>query len=729
MKRTSYYPIIFLVLAVVLSMGSSAVQQSQSADVLLGEALHQEEVEGDLEAAIATYKKLLAAFPDNRPLAAQAQFRIGMCYESLGRKEAQKAYEAVLSKYTDQPEFASRARDRLAVLRAPAAAHPKDSRLTIRSVPHMDMYGDPSPDGRYLAYIDWETANVAVYEIATDTTRALTKTGSWGEVERYPENLIWSPDSRQVSYTWNMWDPGEEGSSELRVVSLDKGTPPRTVFKDERYLWPWDWSPDGSHILCGLQVGGPVMDRALINVATGAVETLELPSGSLGGGYRFTPSGDSILYSRPSDGKWNPDDIYLYDLESGESTTIVEHPADDMVVGILPGTDWLLFTSNRRGSLDLWGVRLQEGKAEGQPLLIKQGLRRFWPLNFTNDGSLYYAVSTVTDDIFLADFDPGTQKVLGEPSRLSSRWEGTTMDASFSPDGKRIAYVAYRGIRSRTHVADSLVVQSLQDKNAPPLVVDFSEFHLYHVSVPCWAGDGQSIVLTGRRRGEEGNVRGLFRVDLSSLSKTNIKWAAEGYGLGWSECARTTDSVYFAFGGPQSPNSVMRIGLDGRDEKQVFRAPEGQRIKHIALSPDEKTLSIIIAPSLSGPSQCVLLLQPLDGGPARRIHEFIQYTGGFVGHTWAPDGKFIYYMVKDKQDEHSWSVQRISAASGGPAETVYRRNHSSFGIAFHPNGRRFAFTGRVGSSNTSEAWIMENLIEELKRKTKTEAEKSDALTK
>jgi hypothetical protein len=36
-------------------------------------------------------------------------------------------------------------------------------------------------------------------------------------------------------------------------------------------------------------------------------------------------------------------------------------------------------------------------------------------------------------------------------------------------------------------------------------------------------------------------------------------------------------------------------------------------------------------------------------------------------------------------------------------------------MAFHPGGRMFAFTGRVGSSNTSEAWVMENLKEELKK--------------
>jgi tetratricopeptide (TPR) repeat protein len=179
MKRSILLTVLFLGLTLTLPTRGSAVQEAQSADVLLGTALHQEEVEGDLEAAIGTYQKLLAAFPDNRPLAAQAQFRIGMCYEKLGRREAQKAYEEVLSKYTDQPEFAAAARERLAVLNAPAAAPPRDSRLTIRNVPYMDMSGNPSPDGKYLAYVDWETANVGVYEIATDTTRALTDTGSW----------------------------------------------------------------------------------------------------------------------------------------------------------------------------------------------------------------------------------------------------------------------------------------------------------------------------------------------------------------------------------------------------------------------------------------------------------------------------------------------------------------------------------------------------------------------
>ena len=715
MKKSIFLPVIALALAVVLPPPDTAAQKSQSADVLLGAALHQEEVEGNLEAAVETYKKLLAEFPGNRPLAAQAQFRIGMCYEKLGRREAAKAYEEVLSKYTDQTEFASKARDRLAVLKASASTPPKDSRLTIRRVPYIDMYGNPSPDGKYLGYVDWDSGNVAVHDLARGTQRLLSRDGSWGEVERYPENLIWSPDSRRIAYTWNMGGLEEEYRSELRVVSLDKDSPPKTVISDEKYIWPQVWAPDGSRILCVLQEGGPDLGLALVSVGTGTVERLDFFSGSLGSKYCFTPGGNSILYSHPSDGKWDPDDIYLVDIESGETKTIVEHPAEDLVVGILPGTDWLLFASNRRGSFDLWGVRFYEGEADGQPLLIKQGLGRFIPLSFTNDGSLYYATRTVTDDVFLADFNPETQKILGEPRRLSSRWEGTTMDASFSPDGKSLAYVARRGPSRSAHGADSLVVQSLEDANAYPVVVDFNEFHLTSVNDPCWAADGQSLVLGGRRRGEKGYARGLFRVDLPSLRKTNIYWAPAGYGVGWPEYARTTDSVYFPFGGEQQPYTVIRIGMDGQGEKEVFRAPEGQRIKEIALSPDEKTLSIIISPSLRSSSRCVLLLLPLEGGPVRQIHEFMQYTGGSVGHAWTPDGKSIFYTVKDKNDEWSWSVQRVSVAGGGPSETVYRSNNPSFGMAFHLNGRMFAFTGRVGSSNASEVWVMENLREEIEK--------------
>ena len=78
MKKFIFFLASVFVAALVLTLAYSTTQGGQSGDVLFGNALHQEEVEGDYEAAIKTYEKLLAEYPDNRPLAAKAQFRIGV---------------------------------------------------------------------------------------------------------------------------------------------------------------------------------------------------------------------------------------------------------------------------------------------------------------------------------------------------------------------------------------------------------------------------------------------------------------------------------------------------------------------------------------------------------------------------------------------------------------------------------------------------------------------------
>src|SRR5215471_19194042 len=97
MKRTL---IASLVLAGVLTMTvvaqKPATSTSNAADALLGAAIHQEEAEGNLDAAIASYKKFLSQYSDNRPLAAKAQYHLGLAYEKLGNAEARKAYEQVI---------------------------------------------------------------------------------------------------------------------------------------------------------------------------------------------------------------------------------------------------------------------------------------------------------------------------------------------------------------------------------------------------------------------------------------------------------------------------------------------------------------------------------------------------------------------------------------------------------------------------------------------------------
>jgi tetratricopeptide (TPR) repeat protein len=155
---------------VLVLVGVASGYAQQTAEELYQAALYQEEVQGNLESAIDIYGQILEDFPDNRAVAAKALMHIGLCHEKLGSREAQSAYERLVRDYGDQTEVADRARARLADLqglaRAEAPAQPAAaSGIVVRELWagetgfEADASGGPSPDGRYLAYIDWkETA-------------------------------------------------------------------------------------------------------------------------------------------------------------------------------------------------------------------------------------------------------------------------------------------------------------------------------------------------------------------------------------------------------------------------------------------------------------------------------------------------------------------------------------------------------------------------------------------
>lgn len=85
---------------VVLGLLSGSIQQS--AEQLYQSGIYKEEVEGELEKAIAVYEQILADFPGDKEVAAKAFYHMGLCYEKLGKQEAQKAYQRLIDEYPGQ---------------------------------------------------------------------------------------------------------------------------------------------------------------------------------------------------------------------------------------------------------------------------------------------------------------------------------------------------------------------------------------------------------------------------------------------------------------------------------------------------------------------------------------------------------------------------------------------------------------------------------------------------
>src|SRR5579872_2560714 len=216
MKRTS-----LLVIATVMTAILAA--QTKTPEAALGAALHQEEVQGDLNGAIASYQKLLASRGLSHKVAAEALYHLGLCYQKLGVTKSRQAFERLVSEYGDTP-WASRVK--IADLRG--AQPGRQTTTLVWSGENADNEGSISPDGRYISYPDWHTGNLAVHDFVTGTDRAITTAATWKRGESaFAEESAISRDGKQIAYCWY---EHRANRFDLRVANLSGEANPRKIF-------------------------------------------------------------------------------------------------------------------------------------------------------------------------------------------------------------------------------------------------------------------------------------------------------------------------------------------------------------------------------------------------------------------------------------------------------------------------------------------------------------------
>ena len=254
-----------------------------------------------------------------------------------------------LDSYPEQAEAVTMTDERLSlILGTEAAVGEEDKEFNIRRVwagPDVDYNGKPSPDGRYLSYVNWEAGDsgnndLAIYELATGKRRSLTDNASWYEPDEYQFALysVWSPDGKQIAYQW--WS----NLIELCVIGLD-GSKPRTLYSSEENEWarPYDWTPDGKQILACVTEKDGKNKILLVSIADGTVRVLKTLDKYYGPkdsswytpeGMSFSPDGRYIVYDYPQ----NEDsrDISLMSADGSREIPLVEYPANDFVLGWAP---------------------------------------------------------------------------------------------------------------------------------------------------------------------------------------------------------------------------------------------------------------------------------------------------------------------------------------------------------------------------------------------------------
>jgi Tol biopolymer transport system component len=673
-----------VVVLVFMFIGVSSGSAQQTAEQLYQSGLYKEEIEGMLDAAIKIYETIINQYPGNRLVAAKTQFHIGLCYEKLGNTEARKAYERVVSIYSDQTDIASEARIRLAVLTG-AAGSSGSSTMSVRRVWAGDVTGKVSSDGRFLSFTNWETGDVAIHDLTTGQNQRITDNH---DPYRDIEPSVPSPDSKSIAYACDI-----NGSFDLYVVGID-GSKPRvlnTTGNGVLHHIPVAWSPDSRQLLAEFVKTDGSRDMMLVAVADGSAKLLKSTGKDLSPGGEFSPDGRYIAWS-------TKEGISLFDLRMGTESMLIQDLSNHSVLGWAPDGKYIMFSSDRSGSSDAWLIEMTGGKTQGIPIFVRKDWGSF-PMGFTRSGAFYYGVNNNAWDIKIAKLNPAGGDFV---SPVQSAFQhGNIRGANWSPDGHFLAGIG-GSEPNQTVIIRSMDAGEERELGTGGWIIGMGSL--------CWIPDGKAVVVPASEAGKGDN---LIRIDVQTGQVTPLM-PLPALG-GWPRFGFSRDGkiIYYNRPDPSNPGGSQLVAhdLQSGQEKIVTEDPG---IYMGNMSPDGKQR--LIAKAVEEGKSQVLLIMPASGGEAR---ELVKVDGGkevpFWGNaTWTPDSRYIVFLKGVKGEEQiaykdtQWQLWRVAAEGGEPQPLGLKITGQLVGpLQMHPDGRHVI----IGDIKVNlEVWVMENFL-------------------
>jgi Tol biopolymer transport system component len=360
--------------------------------------------------------------------------------------------------------------------------------------------------------------------------------------------------------------------------------------------------------------------------------------------------------------------------------------------------------------MDLWAIGVADGKPQGAPELVKPAIGRFTRLmGFTRKGSLYYAIEGGTQDVYVAELDPATGKVLAQAAPVANRFAGTNMGPSWSPDGQYLAYHSYRGpLEFDEPGALTIVIKTLKTGEERDLSVKITS------SPVRWFPDGKSF-LVRTWKGNTDRPPGFYRINAESGEVSLIK-RVTGASLR-PELSPDGKAIFYVQGENGKPERIMVHQMETGEEKELFRSVSPQSVgRNLCPSPDGRQLAFVLRDSAT--SSAAIKIMPAGGGEPRELVGGQRYRDIELG-SWSPDGRYLVMVTGGAGGQPS-QLWRVSAEGGEPQKldvNMQRQwyNRTEGGPwphfpAVHPDGRRIVFAMGNRRGREPELWVMENLL-------------------
>jgi Tol biopolymer transport system component len=610
---------------------------AQSAHELFQQALSKERAEGNLPEAIKLYQRVVDTASIDHALAAKALLQLGRCYEQLGNTEARTAYERLIARYPDQTELVAQAKSRLASLvRPPPASTP--GAITVRPLPDVGAMTLAVSRDATKAII-WDLSkgqNLALHDFSNKQRRLLTDLDWSMGLINFP---VWSPDERRVAYQQNNYQRGKDVTSELRVTTLDGRS--SVAYRVDLYggVQPVGWTPDGTSLIVVIARPDRTWTVGTLPAAGGQFTPLRSFGWSYDAGDgspRVSPDGRFVAYL---EGERGVRDIHVVSLDGRQAYRVTTDPADDFAPIWSPDGRRLAFKSNRLGSVSMWTVEIKDGQPTGQPVKLKDGMQAAQLIDWTAKG-IVYLESWRSSDLFTVPMDPAQGRATG-PARPISYWRtGRNVNPVWSPDGRRLAFVSSAAAEPNRRF---VVVLPLDAGQAREFLIPTTSWQNLQAPYDLhWFGDGRGLGFSGHdTRGDPTVFRLLLDTGewhtIPSIGRyqTRTEWNHDG------------SAFYFArstLGKGEADGGIFERAVNGDTERLVYRAAPGGAIQSLQFSADRKWLAFRHSRFEGDTGTLAVLAVDVATGEARTVVvEPIAVEVNLLG--WTPSGDLLVHKI------------------------------------------------------------------------------------
>ncbi len=666
----------------VLLAAPALPQAAQTPEAMLGAALHQERVAGNLQAAIDGYRKVLASKGVSRSLAAQAQYHIGICYEKLGSQEVRKAFESVVRNYSDQKDMVAQARVRLAAMSgAPASVR---TRLLWDNA--IDLWGHTSADGRYFSFVDWSSCDLGVRDLVTGENRKLTNIGGCSKAQAEVEGSAVSPDGKRIAFAFRRFqdrrgteERNKDGHADLLVIGMDgKGQKVLMHGGGLEYVEPYSWSPDGKWIAATVVYGnasGEENAGVLVSVESGQVRRFSVRDKQWPHNLTFSPDGKWLAYSiRPQ----GASPTLLMRAVEGDGNTEAAVQDNALMMGWTPDGASVLFSRERGGTHDLYLLPVAGGKPAGQssPIYSSADVGGS-PAGVTAQGALLFKSSNRRAETLVLPwtgegYAQGTPLV-STPATTGIGWLFGNGAAHFSNDGKRLFSIT---------PANGIAIREMASGGERTITPQLKSW-----TGARWAHDSASLLILGT--GADGKSS-VYRVD-DATGKAGLvaELPAETWGFTPSNDGKT---IYHG-----TPKKKQARDLASGTDKTLFEAPSGGNYD-LRLSRDGNRLAIRAGGYLA--------LVDLRSGQGREIYRRPQFSSTAIwAMDWSADDKQLFTIVRSGTDTSGMESWIFSLDGGEPKRQANPANLR--GLSISADGKYVATTSLT---RRNQLWVLENFL-------------------